>query len=85
MQVHAALLDCRAASSQPTDFISDQFCGIYETHMSILAGIKERRPGAYHRLMGKLYRDVTGTSAVVTVRADVDEVLGDLDFDGLED
>ncbi|KAI0083124.1 hypothetical protein BDY19DRAFT_998831 [Irpex rosettiformis] len=83
--VHAALLDYRAAGLQPTEFISDQFYGVYETHMSVLKGIEEQRPGAYHRLMGKLYCDVTGSSGVVTVQADIDEVLGDLDFDNLED
>ncbi|KAI0083005.1 hypothetical protein BDY19DRAFT_141650 [Irpex rosettiformis] len=32
---------------------------ISEAHMSVLTGIKEQQPGAYHRLMGKLYRNVT--------------------------
>ncbi|KAI0087259.1 hypothetical protein BDY19DRAFT_856837, partial [Irpex rosettiformis] len=57
--VHAALLDCRASGAQPTEFIADQFCSVYDTHVNVLVGIEERRPGAYHRLMEKLYRDVT--------------------------
>ncbi|KAI0755408.1 hypothetical protein BC629DRAFT_1662786 [Irpex lacteus] len=83
--VHAALLNYRASKgSQSTEFSADQYSAIYDTHVTVLRTIQEQRPGAYHRLLKKLFEDVVGSSTSVTTRADANEVLEDLDFDNLD-
>ncbi|KAJ8456690.1 hypothetical protein ONZ51_g11974 [Trametes cubensis] len=57
--LHAAIEDCKHGYTQPRDFSTNDYSGIYVDHIQELTAIRVQGPNQYHVLMHGLWRQIS--------------------------
>ncbi|KAG5654271.1 hypothetical protein H0H81_005120 [Sphagnurus paluster] len=81
--VHAAISDWNTGYLKKSEFNADEFEDVYRGHELFLKNIQNERPGAYHRLMADLYKEVSNTHGVQSAAAIANTSMAILDLAGM--
>ncbi|TFK52085.1 hypothetical protein OE88DRAFT_1699514 [Heliocybe sulcata] len=82
--IYASLSDWKARDKKARKFSADEYANQYEDNMSVLAGIHQRHPRAYHSTMHRLYVQASGSTMARSSQAK-SNILALLDLAGMSE
>ncbi|KAF8065172.1 hypothetical protein FPV67DRAFT_1628477 [Lyophyllum atratum] len=82
---YASIEDWSSGFLKKSEFNADAYEDVYRGHELFLNNIRTNRPGAYHRLMADLYKEVANTQAGHSANVVANNAMAILDLDAMEE
>ncbi|GLB45106.1 hypothetical protein LshimejAT787_2000110 [Lyophyllum shimeji] len=83
--VYASINDWSSGFLKKSEFNADEYEDVYRGHEMFLNNIRTSKPGAYHRLMADLYKDVSDSQAAPSANIVANNAMSILDLDAMDE